>query len=120
MDVQDLLNNAGDVRTDLNPLAPIVPGPANLLKITSDEIHLGLLHSEIKNSADVLTNPIFESIPRAQPRPFRLCLPAGFKASALAFFKLFFTDAMFSVLVQNTNLNATAKGAWTSLHGTSR
>jgi hypothetical protein len=63
MDVQDLLNDAGDIRADLNPPAPIVPGHVNLLKITSDEIHLGLLHSEIKNSADVPTNPIFESIP---------------------------------------------------------
>jgi hypothetical protein len=104
------LNDAGDVRTSLNSPAPIVPGLANLLKITSDEIHLGLLHSEIKSSADVPTNLTFESIPRAQPRPFWLCLLAGFKASALAFFKLFFTDAMFSVLVQNINLNATAKG----------
>jgi hypothetical protein len=63
MDVQDLLNDAGDVRTNLNPPALIVPGPANLLKITSNEIHLGLLHSEIKSSADVPTNPIFKSIP---------------------------------------------------------
>ena len=70
MDVQDLLNNAGDICADLNPLALIVLKLVNLLKITSDEIHLGLLHSEIKNSADVPTNPIFESIPRAQPRPF--------------------------------------------------
>jgi hypothetical protein len=63
MDVQDLLNDASDVRTGLNPPALIVPGPANLLKITSDKIHLGLLHLEIKSSADVPTNPIFESIP---------------------------------------------------------
>jgi hypothetical protein len=63
MDVQDLLNDAGDVRTNLKPPALIVHRPANLLKITSNEIHLGLLHSEIKSSADVPTNPISKSIP---------------------------------------------------------
>jgi hypothetical protein len=111
MDIQDLLDDTGDVRDDLSPPTQTVPGPEKLLKLTSDEIHLGLLHSSIKCSADVPTSPAFESIPRAQPRPFQLCLPVGFKASALAYFKLFFTDAMFGVLVQNTNLYATTKEA---------
>jgi hypothetical protein len=92
MDIQELLNDDGDIcEYVLNPPAPIVPGPANLLKITGNEIHLGLLHSEIKSSAEVPSNPSYNAIPRAEPRPFQLCLLAGFKASALAFFKLFST-----------------------------
>jgi len=121
MDIQDLLNDAGDVRDDvLNLPAPIVPGPANLLKITNDEIHLGLLHSEIKSSAEVPSNPNYNAIPRAEPRPFQLCLPAGFKASALAFFKLFFTTSMLDILVQNTNLYANEKDARTARKGKGR
>jgi len=113
MEVQNLLNDAGDIDYDIiNP--PLVPGPANLLKLTSDEIHLGLLHSKIKCSAIVPLDPKFKAMPRAEYRPFQLCLPPGFKASALAFFKLFFTDAMFDILVQNTNLNTKDKEARTS------
>jgi hypothetical protein len=120
MDIQDLLNDTGDVRDDLTLPTPPVPAPEKLLKIVSDEIHLGLLHSEIKCSASVPLDPTFKSIPRAQPRPFQLCLPAGFKASPLAFFKLFFTEAMFNVLVENTNLYAKVKKARTTPYGKGR
>jgi hypothetical protein len=121
MDIQELLNDAGDICDDvLNRPAPIVPGPANLLKITSDEIHLGLLHSEIKSSAEVPFNPSYNAIARAEPRPFQLCLPAGFKASALAFFKLFFTPGVYDVVVRNTNLYADQKDARTARKGKGR
>jgi hypothetical protein len=80
----------------------------------SDEIHLRLLRSKINCSAIVPLDPKFKAMPWAEYRPFQLRLPVGFKASALAFFKLFFTDAMFDILVQNTNLNATDKEARTS------
>jgi hypothetical protein len=114
MEVQNLLNDAGDIDDDIVNPPPPVPGPAHLLKLTNDEIHLGLLHSDIKFSANVPLDPKFKAIPRAEYRPFQLCLPVGFKASALAFFKLFFTNAIFDILVQNTNLNACEKEAQTS------
>jgi hypothetical protein len=114
MDTQDLLNDTGNVQDELGLLTQTVPGPEKLLKLTSDEIHLGLLHLSIKCSANVLTSPAFESIPWAQYRLFQLCLLVGCKASALVYFKLFFTNAMFSVLVQNTNLYAITKEAWTT------
>ena len=120
MDIQDLLNDTGDVRDDLNPPIPPVPAPEKLPKITSGEIHLGLLHSEIKCSASVPFNPTFKSIPRVQPQPFQLCLPARFKASPLAFFKLFFTEAMLNVLAENTNLYAEVKKARTTPYGKGR
>jgi hypothetical protein len=64
MDIQELLNDAGDICDDvLNRPAPIVTGPANLLKITSNEIHLRLLYSEIKSSAKVPSNPSYNAIP---------------------------------------------------------
>jgi hypothetical protein len=93
------LNDAGDIDDDVvDP--PLVSGPANLLKLTSDEIHLGLLHTNIKLRAIVLVNPQFKALPRAfLVHPFKLCLPAGFQASPLAFFKLFFTDNIFDILV---------------------
>jgi len=134
MDIQDLLNNAkvedqpenllndaGDVKENvLNPPQPVVSGPANLLKITSDEIHLGLLHSKIKCNANVPINPRFNAMKRKEFRPFKLCLPDGFKASALAFFKLFFTDYIFRILVENTNLHAAKKDARTSRYSKGR
>jgi len=85
MGLQDLLNDAGDIDDDVfNP--PAVPGPANLLKLTSDEIYLGPLHTDIKSSAIVPINPRFKALPRAHPdRPFKPCLPARFQASPLAF-----------------------------------
>jgi hypothetical protein len=50
MEIRDLLNNVGDINNDvLSP--PLVPGPANLLKLTANEIYLGLLHTEIKSRA---------------------------------------------------------------------
>ena len=67
--------------------------------MTSDEVYLALLHSEIKSCAIVPLNPKFSAIPRQEYRPFKLCLPEGFKASALAFFKLFFTNWVFDILV---------------------
>lgn len=90
MEVWLLLNEDGDINDDLFHEPP-VPGPANLLKLTSDEIHLGLLHTDIKFNAVVPFNPCFKALLRAHPiRPFKLCLPDGFQASPLAFFKLFF------------------------------
>ena len=112
MDTQDdLLDDAGDIALQ-TPL-PIVPKLANLTqtKVSNDEVYLGLLHSKIKCSANVLIDPRFKAMPRGPYRPFQLCLPSRFNAFALAFFKLFFTDAMFNVLVQNTNLNASEKEA---------
>jgi hypothetical protein len=70
METQDLLNDTGDVQDELGLLTQTVPGPEKLLKLTSDEIHLGLLHSSIKCSANVPTSPAFESIPQVQYRPF--------------------------------------------------
>ena len=64
MDIQDLLDNTGDVREDPNPLTQTVPSLEKLLKLTSDEIHLGLLYSSIKYSANV-PSLAFESIPQA-------------------------------------------------------
>jgi hypothetical protein len=56
MDMQDdelldLLNDAGDVCEDvLHPPQPIVPGPADPTEtMTNDEVHLALLHSEIRS-----------------------------------------------------------------------
>jgi hypothetical protein len=96
MELQDLLNDAGDINNEvLHPT--LVLGPANLLKLTADEIHLGLQHTNIKSSAIV---PQFKALPRAHLiRLFKLCLPAGFQAPPLAFFKLFFTDNIFDILV---------------------
>jgi hypothetical protein len=120
MEVQDLLNEDGDIDDDVCRPAP-VPGPGNLLKLTSDEIYLGLLHTNIKSSATVPINPRFKALPRTHPgRPFELCLPAGFQASPLAFFKLFFTDYIFDILVQNTNLYAGSKHARTTRYGEGR
>jgi hypothetical protein len=120
MEVQDLLNDAGDIDDDLLD-QPQVLGPANLLKLTSDEIQLGLLHSEIKCSAIVPINPRFNALPRDYPiRPFKLCLPTRFKASPLAFFKLFFPDNIIDILVRNTNVNAVAKDARTTRYGEGR
>jgi len=70
---------------------------------------LRFLHSKINCSALVPLDPKFKAMPWAEYRPFQLCLPAGFKASALAFFKLFFTDTMFDIIVQNTNLTLRIK-----------
>jgi hypothetical protein len=70
MDIQDLLNDTGDVWDDLTLPTPPVPALEKLLKIVSDEIHLGLLHLEIKCSASVPLDLTFKSIPWAQPRPF--------------------------------------------------
>jgi len=78
----------------------LVLGPANLLKLTSDEIHLGLLHTDIKFNAVLPVNPCFKALPRAhQIRPFKLCLPDGFQVLPLAFFKLFFSDNIMDILV---------------------
>jgi hypothetical protein len=90
----DLLNDAGDVCEDaLSPLPPLVPGPANPTKtMTNDEVYFALLYSEIKSCAIVPLSPKFQAMPCQEYRLFKLCLPKGFKASALAFFKLFFTD----------------------------
>jgi hypothetical protein len=119
MEVQRLLNDDGDIDDDVINQEP-VPGPANLLKLTSNEIHLGLLHTDIKSSA-IVPNPVFKALLRDHPiRPFKLCLPAGFKASPLAFFKLFFPDGIMDILVQNTNLNAAAKDAQTTRNGKGR
>ena len=110
MEVQRLLNGAGDINDGVFDQAP-VPGPANLLKLTSNEIHLGLLHTDIKFSA-IVPNPVFKALLQGYPiRPFKLCLPTRFKASPLAFFKLFFPDSIIDILVRNTNLNAIAKNA---------
>jgi hypothetical protein len=117
MDVQSLLNEEGDINDDIFNEPP-VPGPANLLKLTSDEIHLGLLHTAIKYSAVV---PRFEALPRAYPvRPFKLYLPEGFKANPLAFFQLFFPDEIIDILVDNTNLNTETKEARTDQYGEGR
>jgi hypothetical protein len=119
--IDDLLDDTGDVQEDiLNPPPPIVSGPANPAKITNDEIDLSLLHTDIKCSAIVPLNPKFKAMTRQEFRPFKLCLPVGFKPSALAFFKLFFTDWAFDILVQNTNLYTTQKGARTSKRGKGR
>jgi hypothetical protein len=120
MEVQNLLTDAGDIDDDVFTLPP-VPGPANPPKLTSDEIYLGLLHADIKCSAIIPINPRFKTLPRVHPdRPFKLCLPAGFQASPLAFFKLFFTDIIFDILVQNTNLYAETKHARTTRYGQGR
>lgn len=64
MVIQELLNEAGDVCDDvLNQPALRASGLANLLKITSNETHLGLLHSEIKGSAEVPFNSSYNVIP---------------------------------------------------------
>jgi hypothetical protein len=61
MEVQRLLNDVGDIDDDaINPA--LVPGPANLLQLTSDEIHLGLLHTNIKLSAIIPLNPRFKAL----------------------------------------------------------
>jgi hypothetical protein len=49
MEVRLLLNEDRDINDDLFHEPP-VPGPTNLPKLTFDEIHLGLLHTDIKNS----------------------------------------------------------------------
>jgi hypothetical protein len=67
MDIQDLLNDTGGVRDDLNPPTSPVLAPEKMLKTTSDEIHLGLLYLEIKYSASVRFDLTFKSIPWAQP-----------------------------------------------------
>jgi len=96
MEVRLLLNEDGDINDDLFH----EPGPANLLKLTSDEIHLGLLHTDIKFNVVVPFNPCFKALPQAHPiRPFKLCLPDGFQALPLAFFKLFFSDNIMDILV---------------------
>jgi hypothetical protein len=98
MEVQRLLNDAGDIDDDVFDQTP-VPGPAKLLKLTSDKIHLGLVHTDFKFSA-IVPNLVFKALLRARPiRPFKLCLPTGFKASPLAFFKLFFPDGTIDILV---------------------
>jgi hypothetical protein len=112
MDTQDdLLDDAGDIALQ-TPL-PIVPKLANLTqtKVSNDEVYLGLLHSKIKCSANVLIDPCFEAMLQGLYQLFQLCLLSRFKAFAIAFFKLFFIDAMFNILVQNTNLNASEKEA---------
>jgi hypothetical protein len=116
---EDILNDAGDVCEDVvDPPCPVVLGPADSTRtMTNDEIYLALLHSEVKSRAIVPLNPKFNALPRQEYRLFKLCLPDGFKPSALAFFKLFFTDWVFDILVQNTNLNAYAKNARTVHNG---
>ena len=92
---EPLLDDTGDVCQDVQtlPLPLVVSGPANPDKtMTNDEVYLGLLHSEIRSCAIVLLNPKFSTIPFQEYRLFKFCLPKGFKASALAFFKLFFTN----------------------------
>jgi Transposase IS4 len=117
MELRDLLNDAGDIDDDVLSPSP-VPGLANLLKLMADEIYLGLLHTEINARTIVPANPQFKALPRAYPiRPFKLCLLAGFQASLLAFFKLFFTDDIFNILVRNTNLYAETKDARTARCG---
>ena len=98
---KDVLNDAGDVCEDvLYPLQPIVLGPADPTRtMTNDEVYLALLHSEIKSRAILPLNPEFNAMPRQEYRPFQLRLPKGFKPSALAFFKLFFSDWVFDILV---------------------
>jgi hypothetical protein len=119
MDIQNLLNDDSDVWDDLNLPTPLVPTLEKLLKLTHDEIHLSLLHMLIKYNANVLSLA-FEAIPRKQHCPFKPCLLDGFKASALAFFKLFFINTMFNILVRNANLYATSKEAWTAAKGQGR
>jgi hypothetical protein len=63
MDIQDLLNDTGDVQDNLTLLTPSVLALEKLLKITSNEIHLGLLHSKIKCSASVPLDLTFKPIP---------------------------------------------------------
>jgi hypothetical protein len=88
MKLQDLLNDAGDIDDDVLHPTPVLE-PANLLKLTANEIYLGLLHTDIKSSAMVPINPRFNALLRAHPiRLFKLCPPAGFQASPFAFFKL--------------------------------
>jgi hypothetical protein len=100
MDMQDdqlldLLNDVSNVCEDVfHPSLPIVPGPADPKAPTNDEVHLALLHCKIKNCAIIPLNPKFNAMPRQEYRPFKLCLPKGFKPSALAFFKLFFSDCV--------------------------
>jgi hypothetical protein len=94
MEVWLLLNEVGDINDDLFHEPP-VPGPANLLELTSDEIHLGLLHTDIKYSAVMPSNPRFKALPRAHSIcSFKLCLPDRFQASPLAIFKLYFGRKM--------------------------
>jgi hypothetical protein len=89
IELRSLLNDAGDINDDELIELPVL-GPANLLKLTFDEIYLGLLHTNVKYSA-ILPQPQFKALPRDHPiRPFTLCLPEGFRALPLAFFKLFF------------------------------
>jgi hypothetical protein len=56
-----LLNDASDIDDDVINLA-LVLGLANLLKLTSNEIHLGLLHTNIKLSARIPLNPRFKAV----------------------------------------------------------
>jgi hypothetical protein len=47
MELRSLLNDAGDINDDELIELPVL-GPANLLKLTSNEIYLGLLHTNVK------------------------------------------------------------------------
>ena len=80
MEVRLLLNEDGDINDDLFHEL-LVLGPANLLKLTSNEIHLGLLHTDIKFNAVVPFNSCFKALLRAHPiRPFKL-LPSKWVSS---------------------------------------
>jgi hypothetical protein len=116
MDAQLLLNDDGDIQDDVINEPPVL-GPKNPLNFTSDECRLALLHSKIKHSANVPINPSFEALPQGPFRLFKLCLPNGFKATPLALFTLFFSNYIYNILAQNTNLYAQAKHAWTTHYG---
>jgi len=60
--VQSLLNEDGDINHDLFN-EPTVKRPANLLKLTTNEIHLSLLHADVKYSAVIPLNPRFQALP---------------------------------------------------------
>jgi hypothetical protein len=60
MEVQRLLNDAGNINNGVIDQKQ-VPGLANLLKLTSNEIHLGLLHTDIKFSA-MVPNLVFKAL----------------------------------------------------------
>ena len=113
MDERLLIDEDGDV--DLDQFDPLddIPWPPPCL--SAIDLPLAFLHANIKARATVpggLVTTQYDRLPRDRPhRPFQLCLPDKFNRSQpnpepIDFFKLFLTDEIIDVLVQNTNLYA--------------
>ena len=124
MDERLVINEDGDFDLDeinkVDPLDDIPWPPPNLSAI---DLPLCLLHTNIKARATIPTSPGYERLLRDQPhRLFQLRLPDQFSDAPepIDFFKLFFTDEVIDILVQNTNLYAQLANARVNRHRTSR